>query len=405
MPVEGSIWMPNQTEKQLPSSSSKGFLRRHDLDWLRFFAVVVLLFYHSARPFVGWGWHINNSVVSVLLTGILRFVNIWHMPLFFLLSGSAAWFAMSFRPERSFAKERVKRLFIPLVFGMAVIIPPQVYVERIFKGQFEGSYLSFYPEAFNGMYPDGNLSWHHLWFLAYLFVFSLLALPIFKRYLADRRPAFLGWLMDFLDGRWTWVAPAIPLALYEAVLRPFWPQGSQNLINDWANIAYYFTIFVYGFVLVSDQRYQLLIQRHGNRALLWGIVSGLALASFYAVVPAFGLSRPIFGLLELFYRMLWGFSCWFWLVALLSLGTRFLSFTNRILPYANEAVLPVYILHQTVIVIATFFVLKLSLSIPLALILVLISSSAGSLLIYDLIVKRIKWIRFLFGMRASYGRR
>jgi len=66
------------------------------------------------------------------------------MPLFFLLSGSAAWFALSLRPERSFAKERVKRLFIPLVFGMAVIIPPQVYIERIFRGQFEGSYLQHY---------------------------------------------------------------------------------------------------------------------------------------------------------------------------------------------------------------------------------------------------------------------
>ena len=128
------------------------------------------------------------------------------------------WFAMSTRPERSFTKERVKRLFIPLVFGMAVIIPPQVYIERIFRSQFEGSYFSFYLEAFNGSYPEGNLSWHHLWFLAYLFVFSLLAFPIFKRYLVDQKPAILKWLMDSMDGRWSLFAPAIPLALYEAIL-------------------------------------------------------------------------------------------------------------------------------------------------------------------------------------------
>ena len=195
--------MPIQTEKFPHSASATKSTRRYDLDWLRVFAIDVLLFYHSARPFVTWRWHINNEVVSEFVTGILLFVNIWHMPLFFLLSGSAAWFSMSSRPERPFAKERVKRLFIPLVFGMAVIIPPQVYIERIFRDQFEGSYFSFYLEAFNGPYPEGNLSWHHLWFLAYLFVFSLLALPIFKRYLVDRKPAFLKQLMDSMNGRWS----------------------------------------------------------------------------------------------------------------------------------------------------------------------------------------------------------
>jgi len=172
--------MPNQTEKLPPSASVTNSVRRHDLDWLRVFAVVVLLFFHSARPFVKWEWHIKNETVSGFITNILEFINIWHMPLFFLLSGSAAWFAMSLRPERSFTKERFKRLFIPLIFGMLVIVPPQVYIERIFRGQFEGSYFSFYLEAFKGMYPEGNLSWHHLWFLAYLFVFHYLLYQFLK---------------------------------------------------------------------------------------------------------------------------------------------------------------------------------------------------------------------------------
>jgi glucan biosynthesis protein C len=400
--VQADIFMPNKKEIPMFSEPAKAkFVRRHDLDWLRVFAVVVLLFFHSARPFVKWGWHIKNETVSGFITNILQFINIWHMPLFFLLSGSAAWFAMSLRPERSFAKERVKRLFIPLIFGMVVLVPPQVYIERIFRGQFEGSYFSFYLEAFNGMYPEGNLSWHHLWFLAYLFVFSLIALPIFRRYLVDRKPAFLKRLMDSMDGRWNLFAPAIPLAFYEAVLRPYWPNGSQNLINDWANFVSYFTIFVYGFVLVSDQKYQLLIQRHGSKATMLSLVTSLVLLLFYPVGGKLGLSKPVFGVLELFYRIIWGFSCWFWLVALLSIGARFLNFTNRFLVYSNEAVLPIYILHQTVIVIATFFIIKLSLPILPALTLVTFCAFAGSIIIYDLIVKRLKWVRVLFGMRIG----
>ena len=183
--------MQIQNEKLPPSASATKSMRLYYLDWLHVFAVLILIFFHSARPFDEWGWRIKNETVSGIITNILQFINIWHMPLFFLLSGSAAWFALSLRPERSFAKERVKRLLIPLVFGMAVIIPSQVYIERIFRGQFEGSYFSFYIVAFSGSYPEGNLSWHHLWFLAYLFVFSLLAFPIFKRYLVDRKPAIL----------------------------------------------------------------------------------------------------------------------------------------------------------------------------------------------------------------------
>ncbi len=400
-PQEGHTKMPNQAERPSIEASARKSTRRHDLDWLRVYAMMVLLFFHSARPFVEWRWHISNDVVSGFLTGILEFVSIWHMPLFFLLSGSAAWFAMSLRPERSFAKERVKRLLIPLVFGMVVVIPPQVYIERIFRDQFAGSYLSFYPQAFNGIYPAGNLSWHHLWFLAYLFVFSLLALPIFKRHLSGRRPALLDRLMDAMDGRWAWVVPAVPLALFEAVLRPFWPQGDQNLINDWANLVYYFTIFVYGFVLVSDPKYQALIRRHGNKALLLGILSGVVMFGGDILLTPLGLSQSTIGLLELLRRILWGFSCWFWLVALLGLGQRSLSFTNRFLAYSSEAVLPVYILHQTVIVVVAFFVLRLSLPILPALLLVFVLSSAGSIIVYECIVKRLKWIRFLFGMRAG----
>jgi hypothetical protein len=284
---------------------------------------------------------------------------------------------------------------------MVVIVPPQVYIERIFRGQFEGSYFGFYLEAFNGPYPEGNLSWHHLWLLAYLFVFSLLALPIFKKYLVDRKPAFSKRLMDSMDGRWNLFAPAIPLALYEAILRPYWPNGNQNLINDWANYASYFTIFVYGFVLVSDQKYQLSIQRHGNKAIILSIVTSLVLLLFDLEGGKLGLSKPVFGVLELFYRIIWGFSCWFWLVALLSIGARFLNFTNRFLVYSNEAVLPIYILHQTVIVIATFFIIKLSLPILPALILVTFCAFAGSIIIYDQIVKRLKWVRILFGMRIK----
>ena len=206
------------------------------------------------------------------------------------------------------------------------------------------------------------------------------------------------------------VATDLRLAMLRAVLRVKWeyflhqPVGkltnslateaqrsSDSFVNGATVITLVIQAVIYGSVAVAVSW----------KATLLSLVTSLVLLLFYPVGGKLGLSKSVFGVLELFYRIIWGFSCWFWLVALLSIGARFLNFTNRFLVYSNEAVLPIYILHQTVIVIATFFIIKLSLPILPALILVTFCAFAGSIIIYDLIVKRIKWVRVLFGMRVG----
>jgi len=71
-------------------------------------------------------------------------------------------------------------LLVPLCIGIVLLVPPQVYAERRLRGQFQGSFLAFFPHFFEGVYPHGNFSWHHLWFLGHLFLYSLLALPLFR---------------------------------------------------------------------------------------------------------------------------------------------------------------------------------------------------------------------------------
>src|SRR5688572_16851021 len=90
------------------------------------------------------------------------------IPLLFFISGAGTYLALGKRTPRQFAGERFKRLFIPLVFGMLVIVPPQIYFERI--NLFNG-YFDFYKTVFQFKpYPEGSLSWHHLWFILYLFL-------------------------------------------------------------------------------------------------------------------------------------------------------------------------------------------------------------------------------------------
>ena len=142
--------------------------RRYDIDWLRVLVFGLLIFYHVGMFFVPWGWHIKNNIIYEWPMWPMRFLNQWRLPILFVISGMGTYYALNKRNGWQFAGERIKRLLVPLLFGMAVIVPVQVYAERVVNGQFNGSYFDFWPsQAFEGVYPVGNLSWHHLWFLPF----------------------------------------------------------------------------------------------------------------------------------------------------------------------------------------------------------------------------------------------
>ncbi len=193
--------------KALGNSTDKQNERRYDIDALRILATLLLIIYHTGQLFnPSDRWHIQNLELSQFFTHFLGFINQWHMPLFFLLAGSSTYLALQRRTSGQYIGERVKRLFFPLLIGVLVVIPPQLYIERIATWvptrlspiNFSGSFWQFYPHAFECCYNEGNLSYHHLWFVAYLFVYSLFLLPLL---LYLRRPAgraFLKKLADFL---------------------------------------------------------------------------------------------------------------------------------------------------------------------------------------------------------------
>src|SRR5215203_2017334 len=155
--------------------------RQSYLDWLRIMAIAGVLFFHSAMPFAAEeSWHIKNSETSNLFLEFNFFMSRFRMPLLFFISGAVAFFMLQKRTAAQFIGLRFRRLFIPLLFGMLLIVPLQVYMERVNQG-FKGNFFQFYPSIFNtGPYPEGNLSWHHLWFVAYLFVYVAALAPLFK---------------------------------------------------------------------------------------------------------------------------------------------------------------------------------------------------------------------------------
>jgi len=168
--------------------------RRYDIDMLRVLAFSILIFYHVAMYFVAdWGWHIKSAYQYDWVKYPMLLVNQWRMPLLFLVSGIASSFLIGKSDSLGFIKSRSKRLLIPFLVGVLLVVPPQAYIQAtangsIFASYGEISYWDFliryftfqeWPEnAFDG--SDYGFTWNHLWFIPYLFAYTLLLVPAVK---------------------------------------------------------------------------------------------------------------------------------------------------------------------------------------------------------------------------------
>ena len=375
--------------------------RRYDLDWVRVITILVVFVFHCGRFFDSGTWHLKNDQMSFPIDAFNFFANFWQMPVLFLVAGAAAWFSLQSRRIGPFMNERVHRILVPLAFGILVIVPPQVYYERIFKHQFEDSFIAFYPHFFNGIYSyagTGNFSWHHLWFLAYLFIITCLALPVFYSLNRPKGKELVSRLASFASRRGAIIVWFLPMWLVLWSLQPVFPGYQQNLVGDVAFLLNYFCYFLFGYLFCADGRFWNAIEKQKYVALtlavvVTGVISYLELSK---ITPSIGYSPARIGAL-----VLWTLCSWCWVVAFLGLARRYLSFSNRFLVYANEAVLPFYILHHMVIIGVGFYVIQLDIPVAAKYFSIIAISFVIIMLLYEFAVKRWNVTRFLFGMRSK----
>jgi glucan biosynthesis protein C len=370
--------------------------RRWDIDWLRVLAVLLLFPFHTARIFDIWEeFYAKNDVVSEALTYIIGFLHAWHMPLFFLLAGASTWFALRFRSGSQYAKERLVRLLIPFVFGVLVLIPPQSYLGLRLHSGYAKPYFQWYPHFFQLIPQDmdgyflGGHTWGHLWFIFHLFVYSLVALPILLYFNRESGQRLINRLAAFCSRPGAIFLFAVPLFLVRFFL---------DLDIAGGDPLFYILFFIYGFILMADSRFGDAIDRHKAAALALGPVVYIVATYFNVTGWPSGIpswTRPI---LDFYFE---GFASWCFLVALLGYGRQLLDFTNRFLKYAAGASYPFYILHQTAIVIIGFYVVQWEGSVLAKFATILVASFMATAILYELLVKRINVVRFLFGMRLK----
>lgn len=364
--------------------------REYGLDWLRVIAFGVLILYHTGMFFVPWTWHVKNPETSEGLAWIMLFFSRWRLPLLFFISGCGVAFALRKRTLAAFTTERVKRLFVPLLFGIFVVVPPQIYFERRTQGVPFAGYSEFYSTVFRFIpYPEGNFSWHHLWFVAYLLVYSIVLLPVFAWLRSESGKAWLNWIGERCSRPACIYAVGIPSLVLALTLGPRWPT-THNLISDWANLLGSMVTFLWGFIFASNPKLLEILER---RRMEWLVGAVAFTILFYTQrIGRFDWGRFLTEFISSTMGMLWIFT-------LVGHARHSLNRDSALLRYANEAVYPFYIVHQTITVAAGYYLAGWSTYITIKFAAIASITFLGSWILLEL-AKRFTLTRLVFGLKA-----
>ena len=364
--------------------------RQYFIDWLRILLILSVFVFHIGMFFNTWGWHVKNPTeYGGMLKNVMIFLHQWRMPLLFLISGAGTFYALGKRTPGRYLGERFKRLMIPFFAGIFVLVPVQVYLEK--ADQFS-SLLSFYPQMFDGVYPSGNFSWHHLWFILYLFVISLFMAPFLKLIRSKGYLRFSLWLEGFASRPLSLNIVVVILIGSQLLLRPYFPENTHALVNDWAYMAFYIIFFLAGFMLLSSKNIIESIRKQKN---LYLTEAGLATAMMF--------SSPYIFANESTADLVWGISSIFlaWSCALAAIGyaRQYLNHDSTFRKVANEAIYPFYLLDQPVILVLGFFLIKVEMTDFVRFLLLITSSFGITCALYWFAVRPFNITRIIFGMK------
>jgi peptidoglycan/LPS O-acetylase OafA/YrhL len=364
--------------------------RQYFIDWLRIILILSVFLYHIGMFFNTWGWHVKNPTqYGGLLTDVMVFLSKWRMPLLFMISGAGTFYALGKRTPGKYLGERLKRLMIPFIAGIFILVPVQVYLEK--ADQFS-SLLTFYPHMFEGIYPEGNFSWHHLWFILYLFFISLIFSPLLKLFRGAGYQRFSGWLERFADKPLALSVVVIPLIGSQILLRPYFPDNTHALVNDWAAMSFYIIFFLSGFMLLSNKN---IIESIRKQKFQYLALTALATAVMFSA-RHINVSRAVA-------EKVWDISAIFlaWSCGLAAIGfaKQYLSRDSKFRKWANEAIYPFYLIHQPVILILGFFLIRTQMSDLIRFLILLPTSFLLSCALYWFLVRPFNFTRVIFGMK------
>jgi len=377
--------------------------RLYYIDWLRILAFGLLFLFHSWRPFDHYGWNIKNSEQSAVFDFLTFFTHGWRMDLIFLISGVGTWFALNSR-KSSFFSDRIKRLIIPYIFGIIFVIPPQKFYEAISFYGFHGDYFQFltaWPAyAFSQNFGASILFWFghlgaHIYYLPYLFTMTVIVVPLYKIFRIGKFK--FEKLENLIVTPWGIFLLIIPLIAIRFGLKPIFPG-----YTDWADFFSYMFVFIYGFIFLKNPKFVETIKQRIWLFLNIGIISNVLLLYFIKQSDANMqiYSNPEYGIQHLYISVLSALISFSWVLFFVGLAAKKLNFNHKFLQPANTAILPIYILHQTLIVVFGYYIIQMNTFIFFKFLIISITAIPSSIMLY-MALKRFNALRFLFGLKTE----
>ena len=379
------------------------------LDWLRVVAIGAIFLFHSSAAFSYFPWDIMNPTPSLGFTVFGLFILGWVMPLFFVVSGISAYFSLARRSASQFTKERVQRLMLPFVVGLLIILPVDAYYHAVSSGDFAGGFVQFisgpyftkfFPFSlnFSPTFFAGPIQGIYLWYLFWLFVFSVITVHFFKWLAKEENRNKLSKVYAVCNRRGGILLLAIPVVLVNiAAVPPYFILPSFFSSYGGWKIPTYFVFFVTAYVMACNPKFEESVEKSRMLALLLGILTSFLAIGSLLIAEADPSGTASHYLTVSTFQALNG---WCWVTAILGYGRKHLSFNHKSLQPSNELVLPFYILHQSVIVAVAFYIVALNLvTIEKFLLIVLISFPIIMAVLYP--ISKTNVLRFLFGMRMK----
>ncbi|MEN7973562.1 MAG: acyltransferase, partial [Verrucomicrobiota bacterium] len=326
--------MPLDKEQPIPTTLG----RRHDVDWLRVMAMGLLIVYHIMISFQPWGHKIlfiQNGVSMERAWMIMEMINVWRIPILFMVSGMGVRFAMERRNWRQMLKDRTVRILVPLAFGVFFICPITVF----FGLKYYENKLVYFPNT------------GHLWFLANIYLYVLILLPVLAYLRNHPNNRFLRLLSKLFRRPIALFLTALPLMIEAWIVNPEnFPSYAKTAHGFWIGLAAFFTGFV--FISLKD--------------VFWKAAKGVRHS-------ALALALLLYLLRMLVFRAdgepnaLIAFESMCWMLAILGYGSLHLNKPSKKLAYLSQAVYPVYIIHMPVQTAISYFLLPLPLPATLKL--------------------------------------
>jgi glucan biosynthesis protein C len=373
--------------------------RIHYLDWLKVLIVYGILMFHVSLVFTTATWLVSNHERSTALSIFAGFCFPWGIPAMFWIAGADAYFGTRSTPPAQFVWKRVLRLLIPMVVGLFLLSPYQRFVTSHNPPPPLSEYPAFWLHFFQTFRFEADPEWIsrywlHLWFLGYLFVLSLVCLPLFVWLRTAGGKTFVSDLIRLSDFRGGLFIMPLPLFIAQLVLRPAFPA-----YQDWADIATYLFVFVAGAVFISDRGFEAAILRDIRTILVVGVlaVAGLTVEFSYVNYNMGAIAHLTFAE-QVAFSLFWTFTVWMWNLAVLYAGIRWLTRSSRVLRYASESVLPFYVIHHPVVLTLASFIVTWPLGLWPKFFLIVALAYAITLGIYDLGVRRWPLMRTVFGL-------